>query len=309
MPPVKNTTIALVIPTRNAAEYLKECLPAIEKQHLKPDEFLVIDSESSDNTVELCRAAGAKVVVIPAKQFNHGGTRRQASEMLTSDVLIFMTQDAILSTPDSLQNLANAVAAFPEVGCAYGRQLPHYEAGLLGAHGRLFNYPAKSRTKSMQDAPTLGIKTCFSSDSFAAYRKKALEEIDGFPRDVIGSEDSYVAGQMLLKGWAVRYEASAMVYHSHDYTIMAEFKRYFDIGVFYGRERWIREHFGSAGNEGLRFIKSELKAIMDQRAFHLLFGYPLRILMKASGYRLGKLERLLPTPLKRRISMFPGYWK
>lgn len=309
MPPVQNAKVALIIPTRNAAEFLKHSLPALKSQTLKPDTFLVIDSESSDNTAAAFEEIGATVVGIPARTFNHGGTRRKASEMVDADVIIYMTQDAILASPDSLYNLAHAILNNPDVGCAYGRQLPTFGAGLLGAHGRHFNYPSTSLDKRMLDAPNLGIKTCFSSDSYAAYRKVALEQIGGFPRDVIGSEDTYVAGQMLIKGWTVRYEATATVYHSHDYSVWGEFKRYFDIGVFYGRERWIREHFGSAGGEGLRFIKSELNAILKERAFHLLLEYPVRIFMKVSGYRLGKLESKLPISVKRRISMFPGYWK
>lgn len=35
----------------------------------------------------------------------------------------------------------------------------------------------------------------------------------------------------------------------------------------------------------------------------------LRSAFKLLGYRLGQLERHLPVALKRRISMFPGYWK
>lgn len=54
----------------------------------------------------------------------------------------------------------------------------------------------------------------------------------GFPEDVIGSEDAYVAARMLLGGYAVRYATTAEVYHSHDYSVLEEFRRYFDIGVF-----------------------------------------------------------------------------
>ena len=129
------------------------------------------------------------------------------------------------------------------------------------ARARRFNYPPLSRTKRLADAAELGIKTCFSSDSFAAYRHAALKAVGGFPADVIGTEDAHVAGRLLLAGWAVRYEADARVHHSHDYGLLEEMRRYFDIGVFYGRERWIAEHFGRAGGEGRRFLRSELAAV------------------------------------------------
>lgn len=100
------------------------------------------------------------------------------------------------------------------------------------------------------------------------YRRSALEAVGGFPADVIGSEDAYVAARMLLAGWKVQYAASAQVYHSHDYRLMDEFHRYFDIGVFYGREPWIRQAFGDAGGEGKRYVLAELRALREANALH-----------------------------------------
>lgn len=307
--PTESVRTALIIPTHNASRYLLELLPALAQQSLKPDEFFVVDSHSTDDTVQQLRNVGAVVSVISANDFNHGGTRRWASGQVTADVLIYMTHDAIPANPDSLRILRDAVLTSPRVGSAYGRQIPHVNAGLLGAHGRDFNYPGTSRNKTLKDAPELGIKTCFSSNSFAAYRKTALEEIGGFPQNVIGSEDAYVAGRMLLAGWIVRYEADAVVYHSHDYSLFAEFRRYFDIGVFYGREKWISHYFGSAKGEGFRFVVSELKMLLKNGAYGRLFEIPLRAVFKLLGYKLGKAEFYIPLWLKRRLSMFSGYWK
>ena len=111
----------------------------------------------------------------------------------------------------------------------------------------------------MADAAELGIKAAFMSNSFAAYRREALMAVGGFPKHVIFAEDMYVAAKMLMAGWKVVYEGSACCRHSHNYTIIEEFRRYFDMGVFHAREPWIRENFGGAGGEGLRYVKSELK--------------------------------------------------
>ncbi len=67
---------ALIIPTRNATPYLDRLLPALAQQTLQPDEFFVVDSQSSDDSVARLRAAGARVEVIAAASFNHGGTRQ-----------------------------------------------------------------------------------------------------------------------------------------------------------------------------------------------------------------------------------------
>jgi len=299
---------SLIIPTRNASSHLDRLLPALRMQTLQPDEMLVVDSASSDDTVARFREFGARVEVIDARDFNHGGTRRWASEQVGGEALIVMTQDAIPANAQTFTNLIAELQLDPLNGVAYGRQLPHPGAGVLGAQSRHFNYPPQSRSKSLADAPELGIKTCFSSDSFSVYRRSALEAVGGFPNDVIGSEDAYVAARMLLDGYKVRYAATAEVYHSHDYGLMDEFHRYFDIGVFYGRERWIRQAFGDAGGEGKRYVLAELAALREAGVLYRAPEVVVRSAFKLLGYRLGHLERYLPKSLKQRLGMYSTYW-
>ncbi|AJO80710.1 glycosyltransferase family 2 protein [Pseudomonas sp. MRSN 12121] len=299
---------ALIIPARNAGPHLDRLLPALAAQTLQPDSVLVVDSSSTDDTVSRFRQFGARVEVIAAQQFNHGGTRRWASEQVDAQALILLTQDAIPATPETFANLIRELEEDPRIGVAYGRQLPHPGAGILEAQSRHFNYGAQSRSKSLADATELGIKTCFSSDSFAVYRRSALQAVGGFPEDVIGSEDAHVAARMLLDGYLVRYAASACVQHSHHYNLMQEFRRYFDIGVFYGREPWIRQAFGAAGGEGKRYVQAELRALRAAGQLQRVPEVLLRSALKLLGYRLGHAEQHLPTPLKRRLSMFSNYW-
>jgi rhamnosyltransferase len=302
------TRLALIIPTRNAQPHLDRLLPALKAQTRQPDTVLVVDSSSTDDTVSRFRAFGAQVHVIAANDFNHGGTRRWASQQVDADAMILLTQDAIPATAQTFANLLDELQQDSRIGVAYGRQLPHPGAGILEAQSRRFNYTSQSRTKSLADAPELGIKTCFSSDSFSIYRRSALDAIGGFPVDVIGSEDAYVAARMLLGGYLVRYAASACVEHSHHYSLMQEFRRYFDIGVFYGRERWIGEAFGAAGGEGKRYVMAELQALRESGALHRVPEVLLRSALKLLGYRLGHYEHHLPTTLKRRLGMFSNYW-
>ena len=58
--------------------------------------------------------------------------------------------------------------------------------------------------------------------------------------------------------YKIAYIADAMVKHSHNYSLIEEFKRYFDIGVFHADQQWIRNNFGGAGGEGKTFLISEL---------------------------------------------------
>ncbi len=222
------------------------------------------------------------------------------------DIYLFLTQDAYLDDSLAIENII-APFADEKVGVVSGRQLAHLDASLLSEHARLFNYPEKSRIKSMADVSELGIKVPFISNSFAAYRREALLSVGGFPEHVILSEDMYVAARMLMGGWKVVYAGDACARHSHNYTILEEFRRYFDTGVFHAREPWIRQEFGQVGGEGKRYMFSELR-FLGLRRLYLWPSSILRNIFKLLGYRLGLIESLLPTGLKKRLSMHLRYW-
>ena len=298
---------ALCIPTLNGGEQGAILAAAIASQTLQPETFLVIDSGSDDGTVETFRRAGARIHSINRQDFNHGGTRQLGVDMIPdADSIIFLTQDAVPANPHAFERL-NRCFDDPAVGVAFGRQLPRPGAGNIEAHARLFNYPDASRVTTLGDRATMGIKTVFLSNSFAAYRRADLLEAGGFPSHLIMGEDTYVAAKMLLAGKKVAYCADATVFHSHNYNLVEEFRRYFDAGVLHAREPWIRDHFGGAENEGLRFVNSELRYLLGRNPF-LIPSAILRTLFKFVGFRLGLQEGRLPIAVKRRLSMLRSYW-
>jgi rhamnosyltransferase len=299
---------ALVMPTLNAAAFLGPWIESFNGQTVKPGKVLIIDSASGDGTADLARLANFEVVVIPRRDFNHGGTRQAAAQMLGDfQVVVFVTQDVVFADKHSLSSLLSSFTD-ADVGAAYGRQLPHLAAGPIGAHARLFNYPAQGRVVSREDIPGLGLKAAFLSNSFSAYRQTALNAVGGFPTKTIMNEDTFVAAKMLLSGMKVAYASNAQVRHSHDYTMLQDFRRYFDIGVFHAREAWLSERFGHAEGEGFRFLKSEISYLWKERP-ELIPKALGHTFAKYAGYRLGLIEKRLPAAIKTRFSMHKAYWK
>ena len=303
----RTPTTALVVPTLNPGDSFRTWIQALKQQTVKPDRVVVVDSSSTDRTVALALEAGFEVQCIPRDQFSHGGTRQMIVDRLTkSDIVVFATQDAILTLPDSLAKL---LAAFsdPSVGAAYGRQEPVPGAGLIESHARLFNYPDRSHKRSKRDIPYLGIRTSFMSNSFAAWRRSALVKIGGFSKDTIQNEDAHAASRLIMQGHRIAYCAGATVYHSHRYGYAQEFRRYFDIGVFHARDPWIRKSFGKADGEGMRFVQSELKYLARRNPL-LIPSAALRNGLKLIGFKLGCHERRLPTWTKRILSSNRRFW-
>ena len=300
--------ISVLIPTLNAGKRWKEALEAIKIQSAPITSKIIIDSGSTDDTVDEAKKYGFDVVTISPAEFNHGRVRQQLAGLSgEADICVFLTQDAILASPDGLLNLVDAFRD-PQVGMAYGRQLPHKNARALESHARLFNYPPESSVRSFADKERLGFKVFFCSNSFAGYRKSALFQVGGFPPDSIMGEDALVSARMLLEGFKVAYVAQAQVYHSHSYTFKEEFKRYFDTRVFHEQNKWLIHNYGKPTGEGIKYLKSEVNYTIRSHPQSLL-RLAGSTFAKWLGYSSGKYYQKIPGKMLKKISMHNLYWK
>lgn len=300
-------SFSLIVPSLNAGSLFNCFLDALGMQTLQPERAILIDSGSVDSTVMLARETGFEIKIIRSDEFNHGGTRQMGADLCNdTEIIVFLTQDAILADPHALENLVYCLAD-DSVGAVYGQQLPSGDATKIASHARMFNYSLQSHKRSKEDLPLYGIKAAFISNSFAAYRRTALDAVGGFPKNAIFGEDTCVAARMLLTGWKIHYCAEAQVYHSHNYSICDEFRRYFDIGVFHSRERWFLKSLGKPEDEGIKFVVSEMKFLL-KTAPVLIPSALIRTFFKYLGYKLGNMEGKLPLKIKARMSMNTCYW-
>ena len=130
-----------------------------------------------------------------------------------------------------------------------------------------------------------------------------------FGRRQLFAEDALAVGRLLLAGYQVAYVPEAWVYHSHDYGLLDEFKRYFDMGVTHRREQWLLATFGRASGQGMAYMRSGWRYLRRRRALRLFAPFCLRAAMKLVGYRLGLYSHLLPAGLRPRLSMQPSWWR
>jgi rhamnosyltransferase len=298
----------IIIPVRNGGERWREAAVALHAALPNPSMVAVVDSSSTDGSAAVAIDLGFEVERIDPRTFNHGRTRQAAVDRFCrgKEFALFLTHDAVIEGTGSLTTLLDAFSN-PLIGAAYGRQLPHHNAGPFGRHSASFLYPATGDVRNLASAPRHGIRTAYISNSFAAYRIRALQECGGFPSTLILGEDTHVALQMLLAGWSIGYCAGALVRHSHEYSVFEEMRRYFDFGVLHAQLPELLRELGQPEGDGLRFVKSELR-FMRTAAPWLLPEVVVRNAAKYLGYRLGREFRIMPNCLRRRLSMTAGYW-
>ncbi|GAB4426236.1 MAG: O antigen biosynthesis rhamnosyltransferase RfbN [Turneriella sp.] len=302
---------SLVIPVRNGGSLYRQCLESIAAQSLKPSEVLVFDTESDDGSAALAKVILKNIPVrtfhVARSQFDHGGTRNIALKTTRYAWALFMTQDAICADSETFAHLLKATRV-PNVVAAYGRQLPHHDASPLAATARGFNYGAERIVQDMAAAPRLGIKTWFCSNSFCLWHKPTLERAGGFAEKLILGEDMHAAARLIQAGGRIIYEPSARVRHSHNYSALEEFRRYFDTGVFHRLHRALLFSAGNPSKEGLRFVLGQLKQLLGQGAWLSVLRLPFHVAAKFLGYKLGENYTLLGRRLSRALSMHKNFW-
>lgn len=297
-------TIGVVIPTYQAAKHLPFCLPPLLHSSLKP-KILVIDSSSTDGTAALAKEMGVEVVIIPKNTFNHGTTREKGRQILNTSIVVMITQDAYLCHAHMLELLI-APLIENKASVSYARQLPHRDAKFLATFAREFNYPNKSHLRTLEDKEIYGVYTFFCSNSCAAYLNSALDEIGGFP-EVLFGEDTICVAKLLHKQHAIAYVAEAQVFHSHDYTLLQEFKRHFDIGLSRRRFSHLIETAGKDTKRGKTFVCSLIKHLWKEKPFAIPYA-GLNTLAKLMGYQIGKRALHAPLWMKRKLSSQKEYW-
>ena len=301
--------IDVIIPTYKPGKEFEKLIGRLQKQEYPIHKIIIINTRTDIFPDELDRSNyEIEITHIEPDQFDHGGTRNMGAGMSDADIVVYMTQDAIPVDEKLIGTFAKIFEENPDIGIAYGRQLPREECNIIERYTRRFNYPEKSLIKTKEDLPKLGIKTFFCSDVCAAYRRNYLLSAGGFEDPTIFNEDMIFAGKRIYAGDKVAYVAEAKVIHSHNYTGRQQFHRNFDLAVSQAQHPEVFEGVPSEG-EGIRMVKATAKYLVRN-------GYPWKVFMlvyqsgcKYIGYFLGKRYEKLPMWLILKCTSSRKYWK
>ncbi|CAQ02142.1 putative glycosyl transferase [Clavibacter sepedonicus] len=116
-PSTARPTISVVIPVRDDAGHLRACLQALAGQTVAPDEVVVVDNASSDDSAEFARLAGARVVHEPvvgipaAASAGYDAARHEVIARLDADCV---------PPADWIERLGDVLAARPDVAAVTG---------------------------------------------------------------------------------------------------------------------------------------------------------------------------------------------
>lgn len=208
---------SVVIRAKNEARLIGEALEAAVGQRLRGGfEVVLVDSGSTDATLEIARRYPVQVVEIPPETFTYGRSLNIGIRAAHGDVVASLSAH---STPADECWLENLLEPFrdPRVAGVYGRQLPRPHATRMELLGMRLSGVMDERPRRHRRNPMF-------SNANGAFRRALCLQVP-FDEEVRGAEDLAWARVMLRLGYEVAYQPAATVYHSHGEPFFKHLRR------------------------------------------------------------------------------------
>lgn len=286
---------SIIIPTKNGGSRFERVLKAIFENSLDGGfEVIVIDSGSTDRTLDIARRYPVRLYEIPPHEFGHGKVRNYGARLSEAEFLIFLSQDAIPAFNNWLSSLIASFNNDINIAGVYGKQLPDGDNPmetffLLNTYGE--RYKVKS-LPSHTDTPSF--REIFFSNVNSAIRKRVWDDIP-LSESVNMSEDQEWSKQALLAGYKIAYIPDAAVYHSHNYGIISIFKRNYESG--FSLRGLVKESVGQVLKETVSYLMKEVAYVIKTSGLTMV---PYLLIYELSRH-LGFVAGSIVAGIKKKV--------
>ena len=207
---------SIIIRTLNEEKNIGNLLRAIKKQDHRDYEIIIVDSGSTDKTLEIAEEFSAKIIKIESRDFTFGYALNVGCRASSGKYLVFASAHVI---PTDNQWLFNLIAPFnnERIAMVYGRQMGNGESKFSEKRDfqRMFGpFPLNSN-----------VPFIYANNANSAIRKELWGK-SPFDEYLFGLEDIEWAKDMIGRGYVVHYEPKAAIYHIHEEQWHQVFNRY-----------------------------------------------------------------------------------
>ena len=207
--------ISIIMRSKNSDWVIASALAALFSQDFQDFELVVVDSGSTDKTLEIVRQYPCRLIQIEAGDYYPGKVLNDAIAATEDEIIVFINSDSVLLCPDSMSQLLKHFDE-PENAAVFGRQAPRPEADTWVQRDYALSFPEQG------PAP----KWITLSLPLAGFRRSVWDQ-HAFYTQAWASEDSEWGYWASQNGHRVIYEAQALTMHSHNYSLKEVYRRRF----------------------------------------------------------------------------------
>jgi D-arabinose 1-dehydrogenase-like Zn-dependent alcohol dehydrogenase/glycosyltransferase involved in cell wall biosynthesis len=215
---------SIIIRTLNEERHLGRLLESIQQQNYNAWEIILVDSGSTDSTIDIARRYTPRIYHIPSEEFTFGRSLNLGCRHASGRYLAFASAHVYPLNNTWLNNLIRPFEDLT-IGMVYGRQRGVSSSRLSEERDleRLFGSASK-----------ILIDEALGNNGNAAIRKDLWLD-QPFDETLTGLEDIDWARKIQQKEYRVYYAADAAVYHIHEESLRQVYRRMFREGVGYRR--------------------------------------------------------------------------
>ena len=261
-------SVSMVIPGRNCAATIAECLTAattiFKAQDSSLKEILFVDDGSTDNTPEIVTQFPS-VTLLPGEGKGPGSARNLGWRAAKHPLIWFVDSDCV-AEPDAL-NLLLPHLGDPRIAAvsgSYGNMRPD---SLLA---RLIHEEIIERHRRMKT------EVNFLATFNVLYRKSVLQELNGFDTRYLKGQDAELAFRAAEAGHTLHFELNSQVGHYHE----TNWRKYLRIQRQQGYWRvWLHfRHSGHAGGDSYSNFTDHIQPPLAMLFLASLILIPLSLL-------------------------------
>jgi len=214
----KMRRVSIIFRALNEEKWFGDALAACYSQDLDGVdlEIILVDSGSTDRTVDLAQSHDCRIVHIPKSEFTFGRSLNLGCEAALGDVLVFISAHCVPAHNNWLRNLVSPLVN-GEAEYSYGKQIGH-EVTRFSEHQIFAQY--------FPDQSKLSTVDFFANNANSALLKSVWRK-HKFDENVTGLEDMVLGKEIVRNGGAISYVADAPVIHIHEESFSQVKRRYY----------------------------------------------------------------------------------
>jgi glycosyltransferase involved in cell wall biosynthesis len=203
---------SVIILTKNSANTIRKCLDSVFEQTVKPDEIIVVDGSSKDETLEIVKNYPVKIVTEPG--LGYGYARNLGIKNSVGDIIFFIDSDCY-AEPQWIEKILPHFDNAEIAGVTGRLQLWNTEHGVarfLAYVGHRLDMPLQG--KIVKIAPTMNL----------AIRRDIILKVGGFDSTLVRCEDTDITYK-ISKQHKIFYEPQAVVWFRGSPTLSVASKK------------------------------------------------------------------------------------